>query len=139
MNKVIGAIGAAIGATASVTLLTSMLVLAGVIAAGRQARIYDSVVLKVLGATRGDVLRAYLARICAVGFGRRPARHGDRDRSRHGRSSPNFSIPSGHFLADRTALTVAAGMAITTVLGFLGTWRALGSETGADPENALIN
>ena len=127
MNKVIGAIGAAIGATASVTLLTSMLVLAGVIAAGRQARIYDSVVLKVLGATRGDVLRAYLleyallglvAGLLATAIGTIAA----------WAFITQLLDTDWTFLADRTALTVAAGMAITTILGFLGTWRALGQK-----------
>lgn len=41
---------------ASVSVLAGIAVLAGAIAASRQARSYDSVVLKTLGATRGQIL-----------------------------------------------------------------------------------
>jgi putative ABC transport system permease protein len=127
MNQVIGAIGSAIGATAGVTLLTSMLVLAGVIAAGRQARIYDSVVLKVLGATRGDVLRAYVLEYAVLGLvaGALAAAIG---------SLAAWAFVTQlldvewTFFADRAGLTVLASILITTALGFLGTWRALGQK-----------
>jgi putative ABC transport system permease protein len=49
---------AAIRAAASVTLAAGIAVLIGAIAASRRARIYDSVLLKLLGATRGQVLAA---------------------------------------------------------------------------------
>ncbi len=48
----------AILAAASVTVLAGVAVLIGAIAAGRQSRSYDSVVLKLLGATRGQILGA---------------------------------------------------------------------------------
>jgi len=41
-----------------VTVLAGVAVLIGAIAAGRQSRSYDSVVLKLLGATRGQILGA---------------------------------------------------------------------------------
>ena len=44
-----------------------MLVLAGAIAAGRKRRVYDAVVLKVLGATRLMVLQAFLLEYCILG------------------------------------------------------------------------
>jgi putative ABC transport system permease protein len=47
-----------------VTVLAGVLVLAGAIAAGHQARLYDAVVLKVLGATR-----ARLALVYAIEYG----------------------------------------------------------------------
>lgn len=46
----------AVLAAASVTLLAGMAVLTGAVAAARQARTYDAVVLKTLGATRGQLL-----------------------------------------------------------------------------------
>ena len=127
MNRVIGAIGTAIGATAAVTLLTSMLVLAGVIAAGRQARIYDSVVLKVLGATRAGVARAYILEYAILGLvaGALAAAIG---------SIAAWAFVTQlldvewTFFADRTGITVVASVIITTILGFLGTWRALGQK-----------
>lgn len=48
----------AILAAATVTILAGIAVLVGAIAAARQARSYDSVILKTLGATRGQILAA---------------------------------------------------------------------------------
>jgi putative ABC transport system permease protein len=48
----------AILAAASVTILAGIAVLIGAIAAGREARAYDNVMLKVLGATRRQLLSA---------------------------------------------------------------------------------
>jgi putative ABC transport system permease protein len=42
-----------------VTLFAAMLVLGGALAAGHSYRIYDAVVLKTLGATRGKLIGAY--------------------------------------------------------------------------------
>ena len=43
-----------------ITILAGVLVLAGAIAAGHRARLYDAVVLKVLGATRGRLAVVYV-------------------------------------------------------------------------------
>lgn len=51
-------LGTAIRAAASVTLAAGIAVLIGAIAASRRARIYDSVLLKLLGASRGQILLA---------------------------------------------------------------------------------
>jgi putative ABC transport system permease protein len=62
----------AIVAAASITILAGIAVLIGAIAAARQARLYDSVILKTLGATRWQVLGvqaleyALLAAVLAV-------------------------------------------------------------------------
>ncbi len=53
-------IAAAVQLTAGFTILAGTLVLAGAVAAGHQRRIYDSVVLKVLGARRRDILATLL-------------------------------------------------------------------------------
>src|SRR5262249_14946104 len=47
--RLIGQIGVAVQVTAGVTILVGALVLAGAVAAGHRRRIYDAVVLKVLG------------------------------------------------------------------------------------------
>lgn len=49
-------------------VVSGILVLAGAMAAGRRQRESDAVVMKVLGATRGDVLRAYLAEYGLLGL-----------------------------------------------------------------------
>src|SRR6266446_10526346 len=60
LDRLIGAIGNAVRLTALVALAAGTLVLGGAIAAGHHRRVYDAVVLKVLGATRGAVARAFL-------------------------------------------------------------------------------
>ncbi len=49
-------------------VVSGVLVLAGAMAAGRKQRESDAVVMKVLGATRGDVLRAYLVEYGLLGL-----------------------------------------------------------------------
>jgi len=56
VTRLLGQMTAAILAAASITILAGMAVLVGAIAASRQARSYDSVILKTLGATRLQVL-----------------------------------------------------------------------------------
>jgi putative ABC transport system permease protein len=51
-----------------VTILAGALVLAGAIANGHRARLYDAVVLKVLGATRGKLARIYAAEYGLLGL-----------------------------------------------------------------------
>lgn len=50
----------AVALVGGLAVLSGLFVLAGALAAGRQQREADAVVMKVLGATRGDVIRAYL-------------------------------------------------------------------------------
>jgi putative ABC transport system permease protein len=59
-SRILAAVGDAVRLTASVTLLAGILVLGGAMVAGHHRRVYDAIVLKVLGATRMDVARAYL-------------------------------------------------------------------------------
>lgn len=56
VRDVVGQMAAAISAAASVAILAGIAVLIGAIAAAREARTYDSVILKTLGATRRQVL-----------------------------------------------------------------------------------
>jgi putative ABC transport system permease protein len=48
----------AIAAAASIAILAGIAVLVGAIAAARQSRIYDSVIMKLLGSSRGQILGA---------------------------------------------------------------------------------
>jgi putative ABC transport system permease protein len=56
VSQLMGQLAAAIRAAGSVAILAGLAVLIGAIAASRRARIYDSVLLKLLGATRGRIL-----------------------------------------------------------------------------------
>jgi putative ABC transport system permease protein len=61
VGELLGQLSAAIRAAASVTVAAGIAVLIGALAAGARARTYDAVLLKLLGATRGQVARATLA------------------------------------------------------------------------------
>jgi putative ABC transport system permease protein len=58
VKTVLDQMATAILLSASVAILAGIAVLVGAIAASRQARAYDSVILKTLGATRGQILGA---------------------------------------------------------------------------------
>lgn len=126
-NELTASIGAAVRVIAAVTLLAGTLVLAGAIAAGHRRRIYDSVILKVLGATRRDVLRAFLMEYGLLGL-----------------ITAAIAAAIGTltawavltrvmqsdwvFLPDTVLLTVLLCVTITLLAGFAGTWRALGQK-----------
>ncbi|HLO78650.1 MAG TPA: FtsX-like permease family protein, partial [Magnetospirillum sp.] len=59
----------AVRLAALVTLTAGALVLAGAVMAGHRRRVYEAVVLKVLGATRADLWRAWLLEFGIVGLG----------------------------------------------------------------------
>lgn len=56
VNALVEDLALAVRGAASVTLIASILVLAGALAAGHRHRLYDAVILKTLGATRGRIL-----------------------------------------------------------------------------------
>ncbi len=58
VRTIVSQLAAAITAAASVAVLAGIAVLIGAIAAAREARTYDSVILRTLGATRAQVLGA---------------------------------------------------------------------------------
>ncbi len=67
VHRIITMIGVAVRLTGLVTLAAGILVLGGVVATGHHRRVYDAVVLKVLGATRGVITRAFLLEHGALG------------------------------------------------------------------------
>ena len=127
VNEILGSIGAAVRSVAAVTLIAGTLVLAGAVAAGHRRRVYDSVVLKVLGATRREILQAFLLEYGLLGL--------------------LTAIIAG-FIGSLTAWAVITwvmnaswdfmpSVVVTTTLlctlttlamGFFGTWRALGQK-----------
>ncbi|WP_029010821.1 ABC transporter permease [Azospirillum halopraeferens] len=125
VNVMLGHIGTAVRVTAAITLAAGTLVLAGAVAAGHRRRVYDAVVLKVLGATRGDVLRAFLLEYGLLGLitaviaglvGTLTARL----------VLTQMMGFQWSFLPSAVLGTAALCTAITLAFGFIGTWRALG-------------
>ena len=117
----------AIRSASGVALSTSVLVLAGALAANRRARIYDSVVLKTLGATRGRLTAAFVAEYALLGA-----------------ATAAFGMAAGagaaYFIVTRVmdldfaiawgaALAAAlAALVFTVLLGLIGSWRILGQK-----------
>ena len=58
----------AVRSISTITLLVGSLVLAGAIAAGRQRRIYEAIIFKVLGATRWTIIKSLIYEFCFLGF-----------------------------------------------------------------------
>jgi len=120
-------IGEAVRLTALVTLAAGVLVLGGAIAAGHQRRVYDAVVLKVLGATRNAIAGAYLIEFGLLGalaalFA-----------SALGTLGAYFAVTrlmrtDWVFLPAPLLWTAALAFLATLALGFADTWRALGAK-----------
>ncbi|MCB2101055.1 MAG: FtsX-like permease family protein [Rhodobacterales bacterium] len=122
---IISGIGAAVRGTSLLTIAAGALVLAGTIAAGYRRRIYDAVVFKVLGATRGVVMGAFLLEYGVLGLvtGLIAALVG----SVTAWAVVRFLMRMDWvFLPGTVAGTVAVCVLVTVAVGFFGTWRALG-------------
>ena len=128
-TRILDAVGWAVRAAAGIALIVGALVLAGAMAAGQQRRVYEAVLLKVLGGTRRDVALGYIAEFMVLA----------------GLSALIAlligSIGAYFFLtrvmeSDWTFdLPLAAGilvisLAVALGLGFAGSWRALGARAG---------
>ena len=127
IRELVGTIGGAVRATASLTVFTGALVLAGAIAAGHRRRVYDAVVLKVLGATRRDILAVFLLEYGILGLitALIAALIG---------SIAAWSVVTWvmditwRFSPAVVAYTAIGSTLLTLALGFIGTWRVLGQK-----------
>jgi putative ABC transport system permease protein len=112
---------------AGLALVVGFLVLAGAFSADQHRRIYDSVVYKVCGATRRDILMVLVAEFSLAGlfagFGGLVlgtlAAWGVVRGLLHLPFRPDLIL---------SLFTVSAGTGISLFTGLLGTWRALGRE-----------
>ncbi len=67
VERILAQLAGAIRLTALLTLLAGVVVLVGAIAAEERLRQHEAAVLKLLGATRGDVVRAFLTELALIG------------------------------------------------------------------------
>ncbi len=124
-ERLLADIGLAVRLTAAVALVVGTLVLAGAVAAGQRRRIYDAVVLKVLGATRGDVLRAYLLEFAVLGLITAAVAAVVGSLAAWAVLTQVMSWPWS-FSPGAVFGTAAIATLLTVVVGLAGTWRALG-------------
>ena len=124
-TNILDLLGGAIRLTALVTLISGIAVLAGTVASSEAQRLSDSIILKVLGARRKDILIAWLLEyallglltaLCASLIG----------------TAASAALISGFLRADFypdlsvIASTAIIGAAATCLLGLFGAWRSLG-------------
>ena len=132
VGDMLGQLSVAVRAAASVAILAGIAVLIGALAASRRARVYDGVILKLLGASRARILAAQalefgalalILALLAFGLG----------------SAAGWYVVVKVLELDwapdwgAVGLTLLAGAAITMVLGLLGSLPAL----AARPARAL--
>ncbi|MEJ2121334.1 MAG: FtsX-like permease family protein [Alphaproteobacteria bacterium] len=125
IGQMLQRLGGAVRATGAITILAGLLVLAGAVAAGHRRRVYDSVVLKVLGARRRDMLRAYLMEFGLLGL----ATVGIAAILGTGAAwavITQIMRAQWTFLPAPVLVTVAAATVATMIFGYVGVWRALG-------------
>jgi putative ABC transport system permease protein len=127
VNDIVSQLVTAIRGASSIALAASLFVLAGALAAGHRARLYDAVVLKTLGATRARLIGAYALEYGALGL-----------------ATAVFGLIAGaiaawlivtrlmhmDFSLELAGALVAAGLAVVAAvgLGLAGTLRILGQK-----------
>ena len=127
VERIVGQLATAVRAAAAVALIASVLVLAGALASGNRARVHDAVVLKVLGATRSTLVRAFATEYAILGL-----------------ATAVFALLAGSlagwFVIERimggqftllpgvAAATVVGALVVTVGFGLVGTWRVLGQK-----------
>ena len=130
VEGLIAKLALAIRAATGVALATSVLVLAGALAANRRARLADATILKILGATRPRLIAMFLIEYAILGG-----------------ATAAFGVLAGaltawlvvkrimftDFAFDWTSALAAAGggLAFTVGLGMIGAWRILGQKPAA--------
>jgi putative ABC transport system permease protein len=126
-SDLVAQLTAAMRGASAVALVSSILVLAGALAAGRAQRIKDAVVLKTLGATRRQLFLAYLMEYGLLGavtavFGLIAGALAS-----YGIVTQVMRLPFIMSWSVAVASVVVA-LTVTVVLGLAGTWRILGQK-----------
>jgi putative ABC transport system permease protein len=130
VNEIVSQLVTAIRGASGVALASSLLVLAGALAAGHRARLYDAVVFKTLGATRGRLMSAYLIEYGILGL-----------------ATAAFGLVAGtvagyailsrvmrldvHLDLGGAVLSAALAVVVAVGLGLVATWRILGQKPAA--------
>jgi putative ABC transport system permease protein len=127
INAIVSDLALAIRGASLITLIASVLVLAGALAAGHHSRVYDAVILKTLGATRGRLVLAYGLEYAILGIVTALVA------TAAGTAAAAYvvgQVMRFRFEFEPSAAALAVGVAIllTVAFGLIGTWRALGEK-----------
>ena len=118
----------AIRGASGVALVASVLVLGGALAAGRRTRTHDAVVLKTLGATRGQLLRAILYEYGLLGAATAIFGVAAGGLAAWGIVTRIMKLDDFEWLWSSAASAVLVALVVTVGLGMAGTWRILGQK-----------
>ena len=127
LSEIVAAIAAAIRITAVITLIAGALVLAGAIAASHRRRVYEAVVLKVLGASRAQVMSSFLIEYGLVGLAAAVIAAGIGTVAAYFVLTRVMHAP-WDFLGGEVVMTIVGAVVLTLLAGLAGTWRALGAK-----------
>ncbi|WP_027487015.1 ABC transporter permease [Allorhizobium undicola] len=127
VNELVGQLAVAIRAAAAIALISSVLVLAGALAAGNRARTHDAVVLKTLGATRAMLIRAFTYEYLLLGLATALFALLAGSVAGWYVVSQVMKLPSS-FLPIVALSTLVIALVMTIGIGLAGTWRVLGQK-----------
>ena len=127
LRALIGQLATAVRLVSAVVVAAGILVLAGAIAASRKQRIYDAVMLKVLGATRRDVLAVFAIEFGLLGVVTVAIASGIGTLSAWAIVT-KLMHADWVFMPATVALTALACLGVTVAIGAAGTWSALGQK-----------
>lgn len=127
VNRIMTSIDTAVKAIAGIAITAGILVLSGAIAAGRRQRIYDAVILKTLGATRRDVLGAYLIEFALLGLATAGIAAAAGSLAAWAVTTHLMHL-DWSFTPGAMAWTTALCVLVTMGFGVMGAWRALGQK-----------
>jgi len=130
VNGLLQELSDGVRAASLVTILAGLFVLAGAIAAGQRARLYDSTVLKVLGATRERIVAIYAIEYGLIGVLTGALALGAGTLGAWLTVKYVFDVP---FTFDTNAalLTVVGGGAATLAFGLIAAWASLSARPAA--------
>jgi putative ABC transport system permease protein len=134
VERIAAAIGLAIRLAALVTLVAGALVLGGAVAADYRRRVYDAVVLKVLGATRGTIAAAFLVEYGLMGLASASVAAGLGTLVAYVLVTRPLRA-DWIFVPAPVGIVLLGAVALTVTLGFAGTWRALGAAAAPQLRN----
>jgi putative ABC transport system permease protein len=127
IEALVAKLAVAIRCASGVALSTSVLVLAGALAANRRTRIYDAVVLKILGATRTRLLTAFLIEYALLGAITAAFGLAAGAAAAYAIVTRVMQLDFAFSWAPVTGAALAA-LLLTVALGLIGAWRILGQK-----------
>ncbi len=130
VNKLLQQLSVGVRAASLVTILAGLLVLAGALAAGQRQRLYDSTVLKVLGATRGRIAMIYAAEYGLIGLLTGCLALAAGTLAAAIVANQVFDVPFA-FDAAAALVTILGGGAATLLFGLIAAWAALSARPAA--------